>query len=69
MGIFVAERGDGIWLERGCRKGGQNVRLAAKLTGWRIDIKGAESENIKSDENLSEDDILEGGIVDDGTEA
>jgi len=22
-------------------KGGQNVRLAAKLTGWRIDIKGA----------------------------
>lgn len=25
-------------------KGGQNVRLAAKLTGWRIDIKGTESE-------------------------
>lgn len=23
-------------------KGGQNVRLAAKLTGWKIDIKGAE---------------------------
>jgi N utilization substance protein A len=23
-------------------KGGQNVRLAAKLTGWRIDIKGTE---------------------------
>lgn len=23
-------------------KGGQNVRLAAKLTGWRIDIQGAE---------------------------
>jgi N utilization substance protein A len=23
-------------------KGGQNVRLAAKLTGWRIDIKGIE---------------------------
>lgn len=23
-------------------KGGQNVRLAAKLTGWRIDIEGAE---------------------------
>ena len=21
-------------------RGGQNVRLAAKLTGWRIDIKG-----------------------------
>ena len=25
-------------------KGGQNVRLAAKLTGWRIDIKSAKSE-------------------------
>ncbi|MCR4306367.1 MAG: KH domain-containing protein, partial [Candidatus Yonathbacteria bacterium] len=25
-------------------KGGQNVRLAAKLTGWRIDIEGAEGE-------------------------
>ncbi len=23
-------------------KGGQNVRLAAKLTGWKIDVKGAE---------------------------
>ena len=25
-------------------KGGQNVRLAAKLTGWKIDIEGAEEE-------------------------
>jgi len=25
-------------------KGGQNVRLAAKLTGWKIDIKGSEKE-------------------------
>ncbi len=31
-------------------KGGQNVRLAAKLTGWRIDIKG-----VKSDEVVSSD--------------
>ena len=30
-------------------KGGQNVRLAAKLTGWRIDIKGDE-EVVKIDE-------------------
>lgn len=30
-------------------KGGQNVRLAAKLTGWRIDIKGA-GEEITTDE-------------------
>ena len=38
-------------------KGGQNVRLAAKLTGWRIDIKGiAEDEikNIKDEEDLLE---------------
>jgi N utilization substance protein A len=54
-------------------KGGQNVRLAAKLTGWRIDIKGAEiSETgvVKGglEENeISDEDILEGGIVDDGT--
>lgn len=32
-------------------KGGQNVRLAAKLTGWRIDIKG-----IKGDEVVSTGD-------------
>ena len=25
-------------------KGGQNVRLAAKLTGWKIDIKGSDAE-------------------------
>lgn len=27
-------------------KGGQNVRLAAKLTGWRIDIKSSKGENL-----------------------
>jgi len=31
-------------------KGGQNVRLAAKLTGWRIDIKGNGPENTESKE-------------------
>ncbi len=30
-------------------KGGQNVRLAAKLTGWRIDIKGIAGETVSSD--------------------
>lgn len=34
-------------------KGGQNVRLAAKLTGWRIDIKGTGGEEVSS-ENLEE---------------
>lgn len=31
-------------------KGGQNVRLAAKLTGWRIDIKSIKGENLESAE-------------------
>jgi transcription termination/antitermination protein NusA len=30
-------------------KGGQNVRLAAKLTGWRIDIKGDDKEIAATD--------------------
>lgn len=30
-------------------KGGQNVRLAAKLTGWRIDIKGVKGEEVVGD--------------------
>jgi len=47
-------------------KGGQNVRLAAKLTGWRIDIKGMEALGVKAEE-LS-DDVLDDGIVDDGTD-
>lgn len=34
-------------------KDGQNVRLAAKLTGWRIDIKGAEGLG-KPEEDTSE---------------
>lgn len=45
-------------------KGGQNVRLAAKLTGWRIDIKGMDEIGIVDDEDILADD----GIVDDGTE-
>ena len=28
-------------------KGGQNVRLAAKLTGWRIDIKSTQGEELE----------------------
>ncbi len=35
-------------------KGGQNVRLAAKLTGWKIDIKGAE----ESEPVQQEDDFM-----------
>ena len=48
-------------------KGGQNVRLAAKLTGWRIDIKAISSDNV-SEEIVDTDAVLDDGIVDDGTE-
>lgn len=48
-------------------KGGQNVRLAAKLTGWRIDIKGIAEDEIKSIRD-EEEDLLDDGIVDDGAE-
>jgi len=47
-------------------KGGQNVRLAAKLTGWRIDIKSANPIEETSDETLEDD--IDDGIVDDGTD-
>lgn len=34
-------------------KGGQNVRLAAKLTGWRIDIRGIKGESIAEADSAS----------------
>ncbi len=51
-------------------KGGQNVRLAAKLTGWRIDIKGmpAAGAGAIGAENNEDDIMIEDGLVDDGTE-
>ena len=33
-------------------RGGQNARLAAKLTGWKIDIVSPNSENKKEVENI-----------------
>lgn len=38
-------------------KAGQNVRLAAKLTGWKIDIKGHEEESVK--EEKKSDAVIE----------
>ena len=35
-------------------KGGQNVRLAAKLTGWKIDIKGVGGEEVVSSDKVEE---------------
>lgn len=49
-------------------KGGQNVRLAAKLTGWRIDIKGMPAAGAIGAENNEDDIMIEDGLVDDGTE-
>ena len=51
-------------------KGGQNVRLAAKLTGWRIDIKSIEKDGSVVEEGISSNDVLDvdDGIVDDGTD-
>ncbi len=37
-------------------KGGQNVRLAAKLTGWKIDIKGIKGEGVTAEGAPVEDD-------------
>ncbi len=37
---------------------GQNARLAAKLTGWKIDIK---PESAPADENGADEVILEDG--------
>ena len=39
-------------------KGGQNVRLAARLTGWKIDIKGTDAEVTTEDENLEGGDFV-----------
>ncbi|OHA88063.1 MAG: transcription termination factor NusA [Candidatus Zambryskibacteria bacterium RIFCSPHIGHO2_01_FULL_43_25] len=37
-------------------KGGQNVRLAAKLTGWKIDIKSTRSELAESEDEQTTDE-------------
>ncbi len=50
-------------------KGGQNVRLAAKLTGWKVDIEGAtitekEVTNKKKEDKTKSEEIKEGETVD-----
>lgn len=42
-------------------KAGQNVRLAARLTGWKIDIKVIEPERLPTMQDLFEDIIKETG--------
>ncbi len=60
MGAFVKVENDQLSLAIG--KGGQNVRLAARLTGWKINISGDEVEVASEGEALSE----EGEIVPEG---
>ncbi len=38
-------------------KGGQNVRLAAKLTGWKIDIKGIKSDAVTSSDGETVEEV------------
>lgn len=52
--VFVAE--DQLSLAIG--KGGQNVRLAAKLTGWKIDIDGAQ-EFLEKEAEVEEVPVVE----------
>lgn len=61
--VIVAE--DQLSLAIG--KGGQNVRLAAKLTGWRIDIEGAEGE-IALAVNGEETNMINDNVVPEETE-
>ncbi len=51
-------------------KGGQNVRLAAKLTGWKIDIKGVGGEEAlePAEEAGMENDQLEAEMKNDETD-
>jgi len=44
-------------------RGGQNVRLAAKLTGWRIDIHSAEGESMAESDTSGEVTIAEDASV------
>lgn len=53
-------------------KAGQNARLAAKLTNWKIDIKSesqANEEGFSSEEESADEDILGDIISDDAEEA
>jgi N utilization substance protein A len=46
-------------------KGGQNVRLAAKLIGWKIDVRSeSQPDKIQNEEMIN--DKLEDGINDIG---
>jgi N utilization substance protein A len=47
-------------------KGGQNVRLAAKLTGWRIDIQSTKPERVETEK--TEEEEIDPAVKDSGQE-
>ena len=47
-------------------RGGQNVRLAAKLTGWKIDVAGEGGDLIVEADN---EGVLDGEVLEDAPEA
>lgn len=52
----VEVRGDQFSLAVG--KGGQNVRLAAKLTGWKIDIDSPDKDEMPMPKTTESDDVI-----------
>ncbi|MBI2022174.1 transcription termination/antitermination protein NusA [Candidatus Daviesbacteria bacterium] len=50
-------------------KGGQNVRLAAKLTGWKIDIEGTGDGTAEQEKQVSEDGSAQAAPADDTAQA
>ena len=49
-------------------KGGQNVRLAAKLTGWKIDVRSQSNPEEVQDSGVAGKEVLRDGINDLGDE-
>ncbi len=45
-------------------RGGQNVRLAARLTGWKIDIRSMGGESVASDEGEAQPPVQPEGVED-----
>lgn len=57
--VFVPE--DQLSLAIG--KGGQNVRLAAKLTGWKIDVRSESRPDVVQYENENKEEIISDKII------
>ena len=66
MDVAVAEDN----LAQAIGRNGQNVRLAAKLTGWKIDIAGVEGEgDTENGEDVEEKEIVEDNVIESEADA